>query len=330
MTKDADASLVDMVALARENALADAMLTRPGMRKIIAPAKVNLFLGIGNRLETGYHEVENVLHAVMLHDVVYLRSVPRETGSGLRVTVACSGKEGVQAPDVSPEENIAYRAAHLLAEALGRAVDEEVEIIIEKHIPHQAGLGGGSSDAAAVLVGLCDAWGIAENDPAVAKVARALGSDVAFFLEGGCALFEGTGDRFAKSLEPRRDSILIVKPDAGLSTAAVYRAFDDQPSAMDADAAARMRAATAAADVPLENNLAPSAERLLPELADIRLWLSAQEGVLDVLLCGSGSSTFALCADFQTACAVAAKAQMNGWWARATALSRARASVMSS
>lgn len=328
MTKAENGELIDMVAIARENALADAMLTRPGMRKVIAPAKVNLFLGIGDKLDTGYHEVTNVMHAVMLHDTVYVRSVPAKAGSGLSITVVCTGKDGVEPPDVDPERNIAYRAAAAFAEELGRTEDETIEIVIEKRIPHEAGLGGGSSDAAATIAGLCDVWGVGVDDPAAVAAARSVGSDVPFFLHGGCALFDGAGEVFANALEPRRESIVIVKPDAGLSTAEVYAEFDKEPSPIPEVVHASVRAAASAHDVPLMNSLAAPAERLMPELAAVRSWLEGVEGAGEALLCGSGSSTFAVCDDFATACAVAAKAQARGWWARATTFSSARASVI--
>ena len=320
---------VDMVELARENALADALLSRPGMIKVVAPAKVNLHLGVGQRRDDGFHDVVNVLHAVMLHDVVYVRSVAADEGSGRAISVVCTGAGGVTAPDIAPEQNIAYRAVEQLAEALGRSEDEQIEVFIEKRIPYQAGLGGGSSDAAATLVGMAQVWGIASDHPAIEQVARALGSDVAFFLKGGCALFDGAGERFVRSIAPRRDSIVIIKPEQGLSTADVYRTFDEQSTAVRSDAAsAAALVADAAEEVPLENDLAAAAEHVMPELAEVRSWLAEQEGVGASMLCGSGSSSFALCDDFATACAVCAKAQARGWWARATSLSAARASVI--
>lgn len=316
---------VDMVALARETALADAMLSRPGMRKLIAPAKVNLHLAIGARRENGYHDAENVLHAVMLHDTVYVRSVPAAPGAGLDVAVVCMGKDGVEAPVLAPEDNIVYRATKLLAGNLGRTADETVEIVVEKRIPHQAGLGGGSSDAAAVLVGLADIWGCSIDDSAVVDAAKALGVDVAFFLKGGCALFDGTGENYVASFAPRKDSIVIVKPEGGLSTAAVYKEFDAVPGSIDAAASARIRAVADARDIELSNDLAAPAERLAPELGRIRTWLEEQPGVEKALLCGSGSSTFAVCTSFSDACAVASAAQARGLWARATSFSNVRA-----
>ena len=316
---------IDMVAIARENALADALLSRPGTIKVIAPAKVNLALSVGDVRSDGMHEVSNVLHAVMLHDVVFMRSLPAEPGSGLSIAVSCIGRDGVEAPVLAPESNIAYRAVERFAEASGRAEDEKIEIVIEKHIPYQAGLGGGSSDAAATLAGLVQLWDLPRDAEVVDTVARSLGSDVPFFLRGGCALFDGVGERFVRALAPARESLVIVKPEGGLSTAAVYAEHDRDPRALDDAIVDAVCAADRAQDVPLANNLAVAAERLMPELACVRSWLEAQAGVRAALLCGSGSSTFAVCDDFATASSIAARAQAKRWWARATSFTAARA-----
>ncbi len=316
---------VDMTAIARERALDDALLSRPGMIRVIAPAKVNLFLSVGAPRGDGMHAVDTVLHAVLLHDVVLMRSTPAAPGSGRSVAVACMGRDGVEPPAIAPEDNIAYRAVEALAAATGRTADEAVEIVIEKHVPCQAGLGGGSSDAAATLSGLARLWGIDPGDPVLGETARSLGADVAFFLFGGCARFEGAGERLAGLLEPRRESVVLVKPDAGLSTGAVYAEHDRRPALADAAASDAALCARVARDVPLANNLAAAAERLMPELARVREWLEAQSGVRGALLCGSGSSTFAVCDDFETAAGVAARAQAKGWWARATSFTSARA-----
>ena len=328
MTNEHDPQLVDMVAIARENALADAMLSRPGMVKVVAPAKVNLFLNVGEVRDDGYHGVENILHAVMLHDIVYVRTVPGDQGQGLRIAIMCSGRDGVEAPDIAPEDNIAHRAVTALAEAIGRAQDETVEVAIVKRIPHQAGLGGGSSDAAATLAGLAHVWGVDLNDPAIERTARRLGKDVAFFLRGGCALYDEAGEAFVRTLAPRHESVVLVRPEGGLSTAAVYREFDCAPYPIDPDLRSRAIGADDAASVPFANNLAPAAERLMPELERVRTWLESQDGVTEALLCGSGSTTFGVCDDFATACAVAAKAGAQGWWARATSFSGIRSSVV--
>ena len=199
---------------------------------------------------------------------------------------------------------------------------------LEKHIPAEAGLGGGSSDAAAALLGAAHLWGVPADDPRIEEAARSLGADVAFFLHGGCACFTGVGDAFDHALAPMSGNVVLVKPEGGVSTAAAYRAFDEHPTAIsEADREAALEAQRAA-DVPLRNNLVPVSEHLLPALVDIRLWASERADVQRVLMSGSGSAVFMQCATFADAGRVAAEARMRGWWARATMFGSARAAVV--
>lgn len=290
-----------------------------GWTKVIAPAKVNLHLAIGQKRPDGYHDAATVMHALALHDVVYLR---RADALAVRMV---AGDGNVEVPQLATEENLAARAIMRLAEALGLpACDANLEVRIEKNIPAQAGLGGGSTDAAAALVGAAKIWGVAPGHPALEEVARTLGADVAFNLHGGCAYLEGTGDTLVHALEPSKRTVVLVKPEGGVSTALAYRTFDESPALATVEQAERVRATMHADEVALFNNLAPAAETILPELADMRTWLVEQPGVEGALLCGSGAATFALCADFASACAVVTAARLRGWWARATALSSAR------
>lgn len=310
-------------------ATARAANIRTDMRavKAIAPAKVNLHLGVGEAGEDGFHAVRTVLQAVSLHDVLFLRSEPGEPGAGLSIELSCT-YHGVDAASIEPEKNLAYRAVESLSRALGRTGDETVTMLLEKHIPLQAGLGGGSSDAAAALVGAARMWGVPADDGRLEEVARALGADVVFFLHGGCGLYEGRGDVFVRSLEPSRRTLVLVKPDAGVPTADAYRAFDERPEFVPDAEREALESAGKAEDVALFNNLASAAERLVPELAEVREWLSAQEGVCDVLLSGSGAATFAVCESFESACAVATEARKRGWWSRTTSCSSARAAIV--
>lgn len=377
------AGKVDMIGLARETALKDAQVFS-GAIKLVAPAKVNLHLAVGERRDDGYHSVTNIMHAVTLHDVLHMRLVPGgfaavgaadaaaevaevvagavlatgEATSGVSLAAAgavdpaasassavdpfspsslarvtCWGSAGVEAPDIPSEQNIVSAAVAQLARELqlegeAGASIQPVEVRVEKFIPHQAGLGGGSSDAAAALLGAAHLWGVPADHPAIERAACKLGSDVAFFLHGGCARLGGTGEVFEGAIAPRRDNIVLIKPAEGLSTASVYRAFDEQPCFAAADFAEQAARAQEAADVPLFNNLAEPAERLMPLLADLRVWAQAQPGVSDVLLCGSGSTTFAICESFAAASALATEAKLKGWWARATTLSAARAAMV--
>ena len=303
-----------------------------GWTRILAPAKVNLHLAIGERLPNGYHEAATVMHALNLHDVVYMREPSFHETDSKGDAEPCEGPlvrmvagPDIELPPISSRDNLASKAVVQLASALELPVSHtNVEIRIEKNIPSQAGLGGGSSDAAAALAGAAMIWGVDQNDPRIEEVARTLGADVAFFLRGGCAYLEGVGDAFVHELEPSKRSVALVKPEGGVSTAEAYRLFDAHPVYASSDAARRAKAAKTADDIALFNNLAAASEKAMPELADVRSWLLAQSEVESALLCGSGAATFALCEDFSGACSVVAKARKNGWWARSTSFGSAR------
>ena len=296
-----------------------------GWVKAISPAKVNLHLAIGQKRPDGYHEAVSVMHALNLHDVVYLRRAAEGPGSCRMASSA-----DISIPPIPPQENLAVKAVARLAEALSIPADEAlVDIRIEKAIPAQAGLGGGSSNAAAALVGAASLWNAGTDHPALEATARTLGADVAFFLHGGCAYLEGTGDTFLHALEPSKRNVVLVKPDGGVSTAEAYRRFDGQPVYLPADRAALVKSARMADEIALYNNLAPASEALMPELAAVRTWLEGFPRTQGALLCGSGAATFAICESFEAACAVAAAARERGWWARTTSFGSIRAAVVS-
>lgn len=298
-----------------------------GWTKLLAPAKVNLYLAIGARRDDGYHSAATVMHALNLHDIVYMR---RKPGGGDGPEARMVARGDIILPELSSEDNIACKAVEALAGKVGRLDDCAFEIRIEKNIPSQAGLGGGSSDAAAALIGAARLWSLAPDDPAIEETAREIGADVAFFLHGGCAYLEGTGGSFVHSLAPSKRSVALIKPEGGVSTGAAYRAFDESPAFADAELASRTASADMADDVGLFNNLAAASEQLMPQLAEIRIWLEELPGVAGALLCGSGSCTFAVCDDFASACAVVAQARERGLWARTTSFGSARAIAIGS
>ena len=298
-----------------------------GWTKLIAPAKVNLYLAIGEKRPNGYHNAATVLHAINLHDIVYIR---RKPGGADAPEARIVAQGDIVAPDLASEDNIACKAVLALAQATGFENEAGLEIRIEKNIPAQAGLGGGSTDAAAALIGAARIWGVPADSSVLEETARHLGADVAFFLHGGCTYLEGTGDTFVRSLEPSKRSIVLVKPDCGVSTGEAYRTFDENPSFADECLANAIESARSADEVPLFNNLAHASETLVPELAAIRSWLCEQEGVTDALLCGSGSCTFAICDSFSDACRIVAAARQKGLWARATSFGSAHAPAITS
>ena len=328
-----ESELVDMLGVARiaQGVDESSEVERFGV-KVVAPAKVNLFLSIGSRRADGYHEATSIMHALSLHDVLYMAARPpreeAEAGRGLVIDLACRFTGGVAEFELPAEDNTIVRAARLLAQRIGRERDEVLCVHLKKYIPAQAGLGGGSADAAATLVGCANLWGLAPDDPRIEQVAREVGADVPFFLHGGCVCLTGAGDVFDHALKPRADYVVLVRPEAGVSTAQAYRAFDEAPTCIDAADSALAAVAARAAEVPLRNNLAPASERLLPELAEVRAWLAERLGADAVLLAGSGSTTFAVAPSFPEASRIASEARTHGWWARATTFSPIRAAIV--
>jgi len=187
--------------------------------RLPAPAKVNLGLRLLERRSDGYHGIETFFHTLAWGDVVTL-----EPGEGIAL-------ELVVAPDAphrdglsrvpADRDNLAWRAAAALMDALDLP---GVRIRLEKRVPPGSGLGGGSSDAAAVLRGLPVLYGVSPPADLLARLALGLGADVPFFLVGGCALATGVGEHL-EPLEPAAGTpVVLALPEAPALTAAAYRA----------------------------------------------------------------------------------------------------------
>lgn len=269
-----------------------------------APAKVNLHLGVGRLREDGFHAVETVLHTIDLADSVTLR--PSDV---FRLTCY---------PDleIPAKQNLVWKAAMLMAHRLGR--EPRLEIELTKAIPMGAGLGGGSSDAAAVIAGLAQLWNVdAEGDSLLPEVAAGIGMDVPFLLEGGTALFGGRGDEFLRTVEAPTFDVVVVKPAQPVRTAAAYVEFDYAPvpaGTPDALLAACEAGDTAGVARTLQNNMERAAITLVPEVADALAWVRGTEGVLGGAVAGSGSAVFGICRDRQAAEDAASEARLFGWW----------------
>jgi len=275
--------------------------------EVTAPAKVNLFLGIGAVRPDGYHDVTTVLHTLEFADTIALEPAPT-------FSLNCS-----EELDIPAEENLALRAARAFAEAFEMAGGVAIELT--KRIPSGAGLGGGSSDAAAVLTGLAELHGIESADPRLLAVAQALGADVPFFLLGGAALMTGRGDRIERMLPAIAVPVVLVKPRAPVPTAAAYRAFDADPVPAGDPAAvldALLHANPSALGAALSNNMTACAVSLVPEVADALAWVNVVPGVFGAAVAGSGSSVYALCAAEQVARRIADEAAGRGFWGMAT------------
>lgn len=297
--------------------------------KLMAPAKVNLVLAVGDVREDGFHEVNTVMHALSLHDTLTMRRFDEEgSGRGLEVNFSCENSGDIDALGIPVEENIAYRAVFDLARELGREVDESIEMHLAKTIPAEAGLGGGSSDAAAALLGAATLWDVAPDDPRVLAVAARLGADVPFFLHGGSVRLSGKGDVLEGQLEPRRGFVLLLRPAVGVSTAAAYAAFDRDPEPPMPEFLAKLAGAARAEDVGLWNNMTDAACAVVPEVAEVMAWAREAKKATGMVLCGSGSAVCVTFDSYDDACACSIEAHKQGWWSRVTSFSPLGASVI--
>ena len=248
-----------------------------------APAKINLTLKVLGARPDGFHEIES--WAVLLSWFDQLRLSPAG-----HLTLTLHGTtRGV--PD--GESNLAYRAALVMAEAAGR--DPCVLIELEKRIPPGAGLGGGSSDAAAVLTGLNELWGLGWSIDRLGEIAAGLGSDVPLFLDPWPALLRGRGERLERLKECWSGWVAVVVPPYGIPTADVYRQWDRHASSQPPGGhvwAADVRSAVELAPL-LFNDLERAAFAYEPRLGHLRASLE-REGGRPVRMTGSGSCLFAI------------------------------------
>jgi 4-diphosphocytidyl-2-C-methyl-D-erythritol kinase len=254
---------------------------------IEAPAKINLYLEVGPARPDGYHPVRTVLQTVEVCDVLAVEVI--DGGSGLHLEVGGDAPTG--------EDNLCHRAATAFLAATGMRMG--IRIALTKAIPQAAGLGGGSSDAAAVLRVLNFIAGEALSREELLQAASALGMDVPFFLVGGTALGEGRGERITALPQAPPLPVVLMNPGVGLSTAEVYRRFDaqgggDPPAPGPADLIAALPHGDGGAIASLlHNSLQPAACELMPEVASL-LQEADREGAAGALVSGSGPTVFVL------------------------------------
>lgn len=242
-----------------------------------APAKLNLFLEVLGRRDDGYHEIDSVMAEIDLADRIRIEKAEE-------ISLRVEGTEGGGAPE--DETNLVWRAA----EALGVGA----AITLEKRIPAGAGLGGGSSDAAAVLLGLDALYDLDLPEERLFEAARALGADVPFFLQGGLCRCRGIGDELDPVENPPEKRFLVIVPGLKMSTERVYGAFPGLTGNPEI-ASVFLEQYCGGPDpdaVPYFNRLQATAERLEPGLAEFRRGAEDQYG-LAFTMSGSGSSYFA-------------------------------------
>ncbi len=180
-------------------------------------AKVNLFLKIGKKLKSGYHNIQSVMQPIQLHDNISFEKLDED------VIIVQSNN-----PDLEGNANLAYKAALLLKNKF--RVKEGIKIHIEKNIPMSAGLGGGSSNAANTLIMLNKLWGLKIPQNKLVDIGVGIGSDVPFFIVGKTALVEGIGDKIKPLRKSISLNIVLVNPGIKVSTSWAYRQFDKSKS----------------------------------------------------------------------------------------------------
>ena len=265
--------------------------TRPlhAIYDVAAPAKLNLFLHITGQRPDGYHLIQSVFMLIDWCDTLHFEL--RHDGQITREDLTDADPLQSAPHEQLPADDLTVRAARALQKACATSLG--VHIGLNKRIPSQAGMGGGSSDAASCLLALQRLWGVSLAPDALQKLALSLGADVPFFLSGGHAWVEGVGEKITPISLPSADFV-VVKPPAGVSTQDIFTAPDLRRNS--GTATIQGFAANANGDKSSliefgQNDLQPVALRMCPQIGQSLDWLAAQQ--LRGRMTGSGSAVFA-------------------------------------
>ena len=261
------------------------------------PGKVNVYLGVGPREFSGYHELATIFQAVGIYDEVTVSAADSLTISGL-------GKFADRIP--TDETNLAWKAAELVARACGE--EPNIHIQIDKSIPIAAGMAGGSADAAATLVACDTYWNAGIPRDQLDAMAATLGSDVPFMLHGGCALGVGRGDVLSPVMIRGSFHWVFATFDEGLSTAQIYEKTDEMRGLefeAEPEVPTELLSALARGDAPalgrlLHNDLQLAATTSRPLLGRV-LEQGIDSGALGAIVSGSGPTCAFLVRDESSA-----------------------------
>ncbi|HEV2707042.1 MAG TPA: 4-(cytidine 5'-diphospho)-2-C-methyl-D-erythritol kinase [Pyrinomonadaceae bacterium] len=252
--------------------------------KLPAYAKINLSLRVLGRRVDGYHEIRTVFQTITLHDTLEFERLDSE-----RLELTCDD------PGIPTDEsNLVLRAALALREHFG--VGRGARIRLEKRIPAQGGLGGGSADAAVSLIGLARLWELPTSVAELARLGARLGADVPFFLTGGTALGTGLGTDITPLEDVPVKALVLVAPGVGVSTVEAYKALNAD-ALTKPDSAVILHVSRAEAQISdslcevLCNDFEPVVFRLQPEIERAKKRL-LDMGARCALMSGSGSSVF--------------------------------------
>lgn len=290
---------------------------------ILTPAKVNLTLIVRGRRADGYHLLDSIFVPVSLWDrleVVSFRSLPPEKVGRAIVELHTNRDVGVGEAD-----NLVHRAARSFAAASRRSFELRLRLV--KRIPIGGGLGGGSSDAAAILAFLAGAFPGAVSRLDLVRLALSLGADVPFFLTGGACRVRGIGDAIEPIEMPLPSALVLCSDGTSLATSAVFSAYD---RALTSASYPSMKHRPASGDegfaCSVENDLERAANSIHPGIAAMRDTLLS-EGALGASMTGSGSTVFGIASDGRTARRMAERVRRRGYWAKAVRVVRQRSAL---
>ena len=305
--------------------------------EVQAPAKINLFLEILAKRPDGYHEIETLMSPIGLYDSLSFRATEEPEiqldcrwAAGLAAyqpdaqakgtaplvqsqnipnpaaTLSFAGASGLCLGDLPPpEKNIVFKAASLLQQRSGGGPGAEIRLV--KRIPSAAGLGGASSDAAAVLVAANIGWELGWSHEKLAELAAELGSDIPFFLGSGSAICRGRGERI-QATEPLHLHVVVVRPPVGLSTPQVYQGCRpaSTPASIGKLQSGLRKGNWNEVRSALVNRLEEPAARLTPWIGRLRKEFESA-GCIARQMSGSGSSYFGICENARHARQVAGR-----------------------
>lgn len=275
-----------------------------------APAKINLYFNITGRRADGLHFVDSLVGFTTLGDMLTIRS-------GEPLDIECDGPFAENMPPAY--KNLVFHAAELLADAAG--VQARAHITITKNLPVAAGIGGGSTDAAAALKALTALWGIADGAVDIYALGLSLGSDIPACLLARTTYASGIGEELTEAPALPETGVLLVNPGVALVTASVFGARRGGFSPPDRITEPPTDAAALAALLgERDNDLTDAAVRLCPVIRNVLDALGSAPGCHLARMTGSGATCFGLFDDLAAAEAAAPSVAREGWWVAPTEL----------
>ncbi len=277
--------------------------------KIKTPAKINLALDVTGKLENGYHTIESVFQTVGLYDEIEVTL----NNSGINITCELPADFAKADPIPCDERNIAYKAAKLFSETTGYSGGCDIHII--KGIPSQAGMGGGSTDAAAVLYCLNSLTGSKLENAELAAMGKKLGADVPFFFTGGTAYVEGIGEKITSLPDYSGRVLVIAKGTEGVSTAEAYANIDALTSPLHPPVQQLVNTLKSNSEDAYKyfGNLFEQAVQL-KEVDEIKSVMT-DNGSLKAVMTGSGSAVFGIFSSTEKAKVCAEKLREKSYFA---------------